>query len=428
MRSVTVILAALLCASCGSGSSGSSSTTPQPPTAAASSTPSTPSMPSMPAATGVTGTSSSGTSPSSSPSSASSTAPPSSATSPPASTASPVYKVIEIPRLAATGSVTANAVNGQGFVVGEQETTAASRAWLYQASSGSLNELSQDPSEAGAYANSVSDSGVIAGAEVPAGQPPIPGFWTVSGGAMLLTPYQYSAQAVAANDTGTLIGNQGGPGTVSSQPLVWTAPAYAETTLPGLRCDHCTRLDTTSTAINDSGLVVGSSSYSIYDSNGNYVSSGLHAVEWQNAAVTDLGALQGADTSAAYSVNSSGDIVGGSRAGPDSGAPTHAFLYHGGAMTDLGTLAGDSNSTANSINDSGQIVGQSQSDTSMRAFLYENGHMYDLNSLIDPASALAGLVSLQTAVGISSNGWIAVNGTDSRDPGWTRAFLLIPAN
>jgi probable HAF family extracellular repeat protein len=97
-------------------------------------------------------------------------------------------------------------------------------------------------------------------------------------------------------------------------------------------------------------------------------------------------------------------------------------------MTDLGTLAGDSTSSADSINDSGQIVGVSQSDTASRAFLYENGQMYDLNSLVDPASPLVGLVTLDEAVSVSSNGWIAVNGTDSRDPGWTRAFLLIPSS
>ena len=54
--------------------------------------------------------------------------------------------------------------------------------------------------------------------------------------------------------------------------------------------------------------------------------------------------------------------------------------------------------------------------------------MQDLNSLIDRASPLAGLVTLDEAVSINANGWIAVNGTDSRDPGWTRAFLLIPAS
>jgi probable HAF family extracellular repeat protein len=365
----------------------------------------------------------------SAPASSGMTSPSSSPAPSSASPTTPLYEVVEIPRLAATGSVTANAINDQGIVVGEQETTAASLAWMYQESSGALDQLSLNPSETGAYANGISNSGVIAGAALlPPAQPPAPGFWTISGGAMMLTPYEYSAEAVAANDNGLIIGNEGGPGTVSSQPLVWTAPAYGETALPGLECDHCNRFDTTAAAVNDDGVIVGSGNYSIYDSSGDFVAAGMHAIEWQNGSATDLGALQGADTSAAYSVNGSGDIVGGSRASQASGAPTHAFLYHAGVMTDLGTLAGDSNSTANSINDSGQIVGQSQSDTTTRAFLYEKGQMYDLNALIDPASALAGLVSLQEAVGISSNGWIAINGTDSRDPGWTRAFVLIPAH
>ncbi len=351
-------------------------------------------------------------------------------TSPPSSdAATPLYEIVEIPRLAATGSVTASGVNDQSIVVGQQETTAAPRAWLYQQSTGALEELTQDPAELGAYANGISDSGVIAGAEVPAGGGPLPGFWTVTGGAVLLSgQYQSFTQAAAANDSGTLIGNYGQSGTVSSLPVVWTAPGYAETTLPGLRCNLCTRISVTASAVNQAGLIAGSSSYGIYDGSGNYLGSGLHAVAWQSGSITDLGALQGAQYSAAYSVNDSGDIVGGSRMGQAAGAPTHAFLHHDGVMTDLGTLAGDSGSSANGIDNSGQIVGASQGDTATRAFLYQNGRMYDLNTLIDPASALAGLVSLEEAVGISSNGWIAVNGTDSRDPGWTRAFVLIPAH
>lgn len=298
---------------------------------------------------------------------------------------------------------------------------------MYQQSSGALDELTFDPTESGASPSGISDSGVIAGYEVPAGEPPVPGFWTATGGAMPLSgTYQSYAEAAAANDNGTIVGNYGESGTVSSLPLVWTAPGYEETTLPGLPCGQCSRLSATASAVNDGGLIAGSSNYGIYDSSGNYVSSGLHAVEWQSGTITDLGGLRGADYSAAYSVNTSGDIVGGSRVDQASGAPTHAFLYHDGAMTDLGTLTGDTDSSASSINDSGQIVGSSQGSTTSRAFLYENGHMYDLNALIDPASALPGQVSLENAVSISSNGWIAANGTDSRDPGWTRAFLLIP--
>jgi probable HAF family extracellular repeat protein len=334
---------------------------------------------------------------------------------------------VEIPRLAATGSVTASGVNDQGVVVGSVETTAASRAWMYQQSSGALDELSFEPSQLGAAPAGITDSGVIAGYEVPANGPPVPGFWTVTGGSMLLTgTYQSYTEAVAANDNGIVIGNYGQSGTVSSLPLVWTAPGYAETALAGLPCEHCNRLSATASAVNDGGLIVGSSNYTVYDSNGNYVSSGLHAVSWQNGTVADLGGLQGATYSAAYSVNGNGDIVGGSRVGQASGAPTHAFLYHDGTMEDLGTLTGDTDSSASSINDNGQIVGTSQGATASRAFLYQGGRMYDLNTLIDPASAPGGQVSLQTAVAISSNGWIAVNGTDSSDPGWSRAFLLIP--
>jgi probable HAF family extracellular repeat protein len=312
------------------------------------------------------------------------------------------------------------------MVVGQQETSAAGRAWMYQQSSGALNELTFDAAENGAYVGGITDSGVIAGAEVPGNGPPEPGYWTVTGGAMLLTgQYQSYAQAVAANDSGTIIGNYGQSGTVSGAPLVWTAPNYAETVLPGLRCDHCVRFDTNASAVNEAGIVAGSSNFDYEDTTTG--ATGMHAVAWQNGSVTDLGGLNGAYYSGASSINTGGDIVGSSRTDQTDGAPSHAFLYHQGVMSDLGTLAGDSNSSADSINDSGQIVGESQSDTTTRAFLYENGTMYDLNTLLDPSSPLVGVVSLQEAVTVSSNGWIAVNGTDANDPGWGRAFLLIPA-
>jgi probable HAF family extracellular repeat protein len=331
--------------------------------------------------------------------------------------------------------VTANAVNDQGIVVGDYQgyctpdCGSPAQAWMYQQSSGALNELTFDPSETYASANGISNSGIIAGSEggpQSAGQVPV--FWTTSGGAMSLTGCA-SCWAVAANDGGTIVGQFGDSGSPGSAALMWTPPGYAQTSLPGLECDYCDRLDISITAINDSGTAVGSSLSSVY-SNGQRLSGGLFAVEWQGGTATSLGSLQDSGTSAAYGINNPGDIVGSSRVGASSGAPAHAFLYHQGAMIDLGTLQGDTDSSAASINDGGQIVGQSENTTlndSSRAFLYENGQMYDLNSLIDPADPLAGSVTLQAAVSISSNGWIAVNGTDSRDPGSQRAFLLIPS-
>jgi probable HAF family extracellular repeat protein len=235
---------------------------------------------------------------------------------------------------------------------------------------------------------------------------------------------QSYTQAVAANDSGLIIGDYGQSGTVTSSPVVWTPPNYAESSLPGLRCDHCVRFNTSASAVNDGGIIVGTANFDYEDTDPNAV--GMHAVEWQNGTATDLGGLNGAYYSGASSINASGDVVGSSRTDQTDGAPSHAFLYHQGVMSDLGTLGSDANSSAGSINDSGQIVGTSQNDTTSRAFLYESGKMYDLNTLIDPASPLDGVVSLEEAVAISSNGWIAVNGTDANDPGWQRAFLLIP--
>jgi probable HAF family extracellular repeat protein len=325
--------------------------------------------------------------------------------------------LVEIPRLSAAGSVAATGVNSRGVVVGTYETICTpdcgggSRAWMYQEGSGSLVELTFAPSEWGASASGISDSGIIAGEEISLQYGLLAGYWTVTGGAVVLTgPSAGNDWAVAANDSGTLVGDYGASGAPGSLALMWSPPGYAETVLPGLECDYCPRLQIGVNGINDAGAAVGHSLYSVSNSNGG--SSELLAVEWQSGTVTSLGSLNDSGTSDAYGISSSGDIVGASRISSSAGASTHAFLYHKGVMMDLGTLAGDVNSSAVAINDSGQIVGSSD----------------DGNT--SPASPLLGSVTLKNAAGVSSNGWIIVNGSDSRDTGQnagtTRAFLLIP--
>lgn len=337
--------------------------------------------------------------------------------------------------------MTANGVNDQGIIVGDYEpyctpdcstagqTAVTSEAWMYQQSSGALDQLPLDPSDTGGGANGVSDSGIIAGSETNQdGLQAV--YWTATGGAVVLSQ-GCMCWAVAATDDGTIFGDSGNSDSPGSAAVMWTPPGYGQTTLPGLECDHCARLDISLNGANNAGTAVGSSLSSVYV-NGQEVSGGLLAVEWRNAGgATSLGSLQNSGNSAAYGINGSGDIVGSSVVGRASGAPSHAFLYSNGTMTDLGTLSGDTNSSASSINDAGQIVGSSDNGSTTRPFLYENGHMYDLDSLIDPNDPLAGWVTLGGAVGISSNGYIAVNGTDSRDSGQNagaqRAFLLVPS-
>ncbi len=279
MRSMIVILAALACASCGGGGSSGSMADPA---ASASAT----AMPST--TTSVKSSSSTTTTPptASAPSSGSSSPPPTTP-SPPTSPAPPAtppgprfYKIVEIPRLDATGSITATGVNDQGFVVGEQETATAGECGSTSRALARSIELTFATTESGAYVGGITDSGVIAGAEVPNG-PPEPGFWTVTGGAMLLMgQYQSYAEAVAANNNGTHHRQLR-----SVRDGLWPAPGLDRARIRGdqsarTQCDNCNRFNANANAINDGGVIVGSSTFS-FSATG---ATGMHAVEWQNAS------------------------------------------------------------------------------------------------------------------------------------------------
>jgi probable HAF family extracellular repeat protein len=99
---------------------------------------------------------------------------------------------------------------------------------------------------------------------------------------------------------------------------------------------------TYSTAMNDSGTIVGQS---------NVTSTVAHAFVYANGHMSDLGSL--GSNSLASAINSSGQIVGSS---VNLNGYTRAFQMVNGTMTDLdpGNLAYDSYASA--INDSGQIV------------------------------------------------------------------------
>jgi probable HAF family extracellular repeat protein len=69
--------------------------------------------------------------------------------------------------------------------------------------------------------------------------------------------------------------------------------------------------------------------------------------------MTDLGTL-GGRWSAAYGINESGVIVGGSTT---ASGVAHAFVWSNGTMADLGSAAPGSSSVAHDINEAGVIVG-----------------------------------------------------------------------
>jgi probable HAF family extracellular repeat protein len=129
--------------------------------------------------------------------------------------------------------------------------------------------------------------------------------------------------------------------------------------------------------------------------------------------ITDLGTFPGGNSSYAYGINDSGQVVGYSATADGSG---HAFLWQDGTMTDLGTLPGDSVSNAYGINDAGQVIGVSATvsgEPHAVAVLWQNGTMTDLGALLGAP-------------------FIAVNGINDAGQvvGWSggHAVLLTPAS
>jgi probable HAF family extracellular repeat protein len=141
-----------------------------------------------------------------------------------------------------------------------------------------------------------------------------------------------------------------------------------------------------------------------------------HAFVWQNGVTQDLGTLTGGLESTATAINDSGWIVGWS---DNSAGNSHASLDIAGTMQDLGTLGGTF-SSAYGINGSGLVVGSADTAASgQHAFIYTSGAMQDLNGLIPAGSGWV----LQSANGINASGQITGYGVIN---GQTHAFLLTP--
>ena len=126
--------------------------------------------------------------------------------------------------------------------------------------------------------------------------------------------------------------------------------------------------------------------------------------------VQDLGTL-GGSASWSSAINDSGQVIGSSYLAGDQNR--HAFLYKDGKMTDLGTLGGAS-SEAKGINGSGQVVGWSDNSSGVhRAFIYDSANgMKDLNDSIPADSGW----TLYEAAGINTDGKIAASSYGNTQP------------
>ena len=130
---------------------------------------------------------------------------------------------------------------------------------------------------------------------------------------------------------------------LNTTAVVWRlSDPGAYTGLPTLDQQHLAFFDpiTTANAVNNQGVVVGSSDTVVLDSQGNVIAATTHAISWQNGVIADLGTLPGGGASAANGINDEDEIVGES---DTAGGAMHAFLLKGKKLRDLGNLANDPN-------------------------------------------------------------------------------------
>ena len=227
-----------------------------------------------------------------------------------------------------------------------------------------------------------------------------------------------SASASGINEAGQVVGYSA----LTTPPSGTHAALWSNGTITDLTPQLGTNESGWATAINESGQVVGNIGYA-------------EAFLWQNGVRTPLGDL-GGGSSAANDINDSGVVVGSSSTDESAslGFMAHPFVWQNGVMTDLGLLAGDEDGGAAAINNAGQIVGSSGRtdpdtyESFYRAFLYSNGVMTALP--VPSSEAYAGDIndagvvvgSMRAAGGFSNfHGWVYVDGIV------TNLNTLIPA-
>lgn len=343
----------------------------------------------------------------------------------------PAYTVTDLGRYL-NGYSSANGISNTGLITGYAyfSTTNNFHASLFYDKTSPPTHL--DLGTLGgnsSYAYSINDAGWMAGAS------------TLSMAGQHATLYTFSHKAPALLDLGTLGGNRSaayginnaglmaGFGSLTNDNIIHAALFQVDGNTV-TRTDLGTLGGTSSSAqnLNDLGQVVGSSQLT-----GNKETHAtLFSVNDGTVTRTDLGTLGSGLSSTAYAINNTGLIVGSSYIDSDYDHQ-HAALFQvvNGAVvrTDLETQA-DAYSAAYAVNSAGQVVGNTTAGTPgyQHAFLYSAATgMQDLATLVGPNSPVARIyVDFYSTGSNAINDWGQIVGYGITTDGLYHAVLLNP--
>jgi probable HAF family extracellular repeat protein len=300
----------------------------------------------------------------------------------------------------------AQAISGQGMVVGwSQNAAGQERAFAGTAAGGlkerwgnrawDVNASGQVVGESGGYAFGARSGWPGAALGINSRGTAAAGYRTGSSGdravidvngavELGLLPGGTYSHAEEVNDSLLVVGHGSSSAGTRAFIVRYPGPMQSLGVLPG-------GTDSGANAVNNAGQVVGYST----------VSGKFRAFVWTAAGgMKDLGTLPGGGASRAYDINAGGEIVGYAVA---ADGKFHAVLWTpsgaGYTITDLGGIGGAYPSVAHGINDAGRVVGYSRAGAANHATIWLPASIPPVARISGPDTIWAGTPAEFSATG-----------------------------